>query len=212
MHGKLKSLVVLVFSLIAGIWVYMEYFLNMLPRFFPNMENIEKTILSMAIVVLTIYVLLKLVLGMATKWDRYALLLAYFTVLIFGLLRPDGQYSIGTGDVSWNPIAFLSDIQGDRASQWVMVINLIIFVPMYFLLAVSNVLKGFKGRFFLFQGVAWTLEWMQHILNVGQFDLSDLLLYTVGFLIGYGIALPILKVGIGRYPVEAVRYRPMGRG
>ena len=41
---------------LAGIWIYMEYFLNMLPRFFPNMENIEKTILSMAIVVLTIYV------------------------------------------------------------------------------------------------------------------------------------------------------------
>ncbi|MBV6682394.1 hypothetical protein KV679_01680 [Bacillus sp. JRC01] len=112
MHGKLKSGLVLVFSLIAGIWIYMEYFLNMLPRFFPNMENIEKTIFSMAIVVLTIYALLKLVLRMATKWDRYALLLAYFTVLIFGLLRPDGQYSIGTGDVSWNPIAFLSDIQG----------------------------------------------------------------------------------------------------
>ena len=53
----------------------------------PNMENIEKIILAMLIVIFTIYILLKIVFKLDNKIDSYTILGLYLLVLILGLLR-----------------------------------------------------------------------------------------------------------------------------
>ncbi len=188
------NILLLVISLIGGILLYVGFFMDLLPRFLANMENVEKNILAIIIIILSIYTLLKIVLKLDTRVDRYLLFSLYILVLLLGLLRPDQQHFGETGLYSWNPVGFLSDIEGDTASLIVMIINLIIFMPMYFLLAHTNVLKSFMTRLIGFEVFAFLIEFIQVQLKVGAFDLADIVLYNIGFFVGYFISLPILKL------------------
>lgn len=182
------------FSAIVGILLYVNFFMNLLPRFFANMENIEKNILAVIIIVLSVYILLKIIFNIDTKVDRYLLLSLYILVLLLGLLRPDQQHFGETGLYAWNPFGFLSDIKGDTGSLIVMVINLIIFMPMYFILAYKSVLKRFVTRLIAFEVFAFLIEFLQAQFKVGVFDLADIFLYNIGFFTGLIISLPILNI------------------
>ena len=181
-------------SAIVGILLYANFFMNLLPRFFANMENIEKNILAVIIIVLSVYVLLKIIFKLDKKVDRYLLFSLYILVLLLGLLRPDQQYFGETGLYAWNPVGFLSDIKGDTASLIVMVINLIIFMPMYFLLTYTNILKTFTARLLAFEVFVFLIEFFQAQFKVGLFDLADIFLYNIGFFTGYIVSIPILGV------------------
>lgn len=167
--------------------------MNLLPRFFGNMENIEKNILAILIIVATTYILLTILFKIDNKNERYVLLGLYLLVLILGLLRPDQQYRYATDIISLNPFGFISDIAVNEASFYVMVINLVIFVPFYFLLSHANILKGFLSRLIIFEIFVFFIEYLQFQFSLGLFDLSDIFLYNIGFLTGYVISLPILK-------------------
>ncbi|WOV85750.1 hypothetical protein PGH26_07390 [Sporosarcina jeotgali] len=187
------NILLFVISTGIGIWLYLGFFMDILPRFFANMENIEKNILAVLIIFLSIYTLLKILFNRDTSLDRYLLLGMYIIVLVLGLLRPDQKKFGDTGVYSWNPVGFLSDIKGDTGSLIVMLINIIIFMPMYFLLAQTNVLKTFATRLIVFEIVAFLFELSQAQFKVGAFDLSDVVLYNIGFFVGYFFALPILS-------------------
>ncbi|MDJ0332682.1 VanZ family protein [Planococcus sp. S3-L1] len=191
---KLVKTLLFLVSLLIGSWLYVSFFMNLLPRFFGNMENIEKNILAVLIIVLTTYVLLLILLRIDSKKERYVLLGLYLLVLILGLLRLDPQHRYATGEIGLNPLGFISDISGDEASFYVMVINLVIFVPFYFLLAYANLFKGFWSRLLIFELFILLIEYLQFQFNFGLFDLSDIFLYNIGFLVGYVISLPILKL------------------
>jgi len=188
------NILLFVISTIVGIMLYTGFFMDFLPRFFANMENIEKNILAIIIIVFSVYILIKIVLNLDTRLDRYLLLSLYILVLLLGLLRPDQQHFGDTGLYAWNPVGFLSDIKGDTGSLIVMVINLIIFMPMYFLLAHTNLLKTFVARLIAFEIFVFLIEYLQAQFKVGAFDLADIVLYNVGFFVGYFISLPILNL------------------
>ncbi|MCM3317719.1 VanZ family protein [Rummeliibacillus stabekisii] len=191
---KIMKVLLFSISVIAGILLYIGFFMNILPMFFANMENTEKNILAIFIITFTVYVLLSIIFNLDTKTDRYTLLALYLLVLVLGLLRPDQQYSAKIGLYAWNPFGFISDIQSDNFSLIVMVINLLIFLPMYFLLAYTNILKTFMKRLIAFEVFAILIEYLQAQLKVGIFDLADIFLYNVSFLIGYILCLPVLKI------------------
>jgi hypothetical protein len=48
------NIILFVFSAIVGILLYVAIFMDILPRFFANLENIEKSILAMIIVDLSV--------------------------------------------------------------------------------------------------------------------------------------------------------------
>jgi len=188
------NILLFVFSIIIGTLLYVGFFMDMLPMFFANMESIDKNILAIIIVIFSIYLLLKIVFSLDTKVDRYLLFLLYVIVLVLGLLRPDQQNFGETGLYAWNPFGFISDIKGDFASMIVMVINLIIFLPMYFLLAYTKIFNTFTMRLIIFEIFAFLIEFLQAQFKVGVFDLSDIFLYNVGFFVGCVVFYPILKV------------------
>lgn len=190
----MMKVLLFLFSVLVGVLLYVGFFMDILPMFFANMENIEKNILAIIIITLTVYVLLSIIFKLDTKIDRYLILVLYLLVLVLGLLRPDQQYFGEIGLYAWNPFGFISDIKGDTLSLIVMFINLLIFLPMYFLLAYTNILKTFMTRLIAFEVFAFLIEYLQAQLKVGIFDLSDIFLYNIGFFIGYVISLPVLKI------------------
>ncbi|MDQ0208598.1 glycopeptide antibiotics resistance protein [Alkalicoccobacillus murimartini] len=149
------------------------------------MENIEKNILALVIVITTIFIFIRMVLNVEITLERYIIFIFYLVVLVLGLLRPDNIYS-GESAIALNPFGFLNDIKGDKLSLIIMLINLIIFVPMFFLLAKLNYFRGsFLFIFIFFEVFVFIIEYLQYKMDVGVFDLSDIFLYNVSFFIGY---------------------------
>lgn len=198
------NILLFVISAIVGVLLYVGFFMNLLTRLFANMESIDKNILAVIVIVLSIYTLLKIACNLDTKVDRYLLLALYIFVLVLGLLRPDQQHFSGTGGYAWNPFGFISDIKGDTASMAIMVINLIIFLPMYFVLAYIRVFNTFMLRLLTFELFAFLMEFLQALFKVGTFDLADIFLYNIGFFVGYAVSLPILKV-LNKRPLNKIR-------
>ena len=182
--SKILSTVLIISSILISTILYFYFFINMLPRYFNNMESIEKNMLAYLIIVISIYILMKIVFRIDQKVDRYVLVGVYFLVLLLGLLRPDVNYKVDTF-VSWNPLGFLSAIRVNEASFYVMIINLIIFMPMYFLLSYSNIFNSFNKRLIFFELFIFIIEFLQFKLHIGVFDLSDIFLYNIGILLSF---------------------------
>lgn len=190
---RFLGIVLFLVSALIGSLLYLGYFINMLPRFFNNMENIEKNILAYIIIIWSVYTFMKILFRIDKQMDGYILLCLYFVVLLFGLLRQGINYSIDSS-VSWNPFGFMLDIHTNEASFYVMLINLIIFMPMYFLLAYTNVFNSFYKRLIFFEIFIVLIEFTQYEFNIGVLDLSDILLYNIGFFVGFVFALILLKI------------------
>lgn len=191
---KVIKLILFLISVVFGILLYLKFFMNLLPMFFANMENIEKNILAVLLIIFSTYLLINIVFNLDSKLERYSILGIYLFILILGLLRPDNQNSFKSGLINLNPFSFIADTMIDKSSFLIMMINLIIFVPMYFLLAKANIFNKFIFRFLFFEMFAFLIEYLQFKLNVGIFDLSDLFLYNLGFFVGYIIFLPLLRI------------------
>lgn len=97
------------------------------------MESLNKNILVFFIMLLAIYILLKTVFNFQSKRDEYLLLFLYFFVLVLGLLRPDGAIYVETM-INFNLMSFINDLQMNQISWLIFFINMIIFIPLYFLL------------------------------------------------------------------------------
>ena len=190
---KIKNIIIALFSILMSVGLYFGFFMDKLPLFFPNMENIEKNILALLILIVTIYILLKIVFLIDTKKDRYILLLLYLFILVLGLLRPDKKYG-EMGSLALNPFGFISDIEANQTSILTLAINLVIFAPMYFLLTYTSILNKSFFKILFFESFSILLEVLQFKLNVGTFDLSDILVYNISFFTGYFISLPVLNL------------------
>ena len=78
----------------------------------------------------------------------------------------------------------------DRGSIVIAVINLVLFIPLPILLYANHI----KPRFWAALIVFFVIELLQPALGQGFFSLGDILLYSVGFMIG----MALLKWGIAR--------------
>ena len=71
--------------------------------------------------------------------------------------------------------------------------NLLVFVPLeYFLIELFKV-KKFYVNFILSFGIILLVEIIQYIFKVGVFDIDDLILNSLGFLIGYSLYILVKK-------------------
>ncbi|WP_228471883.1 VanZ family protein [Listeria welshimeri] len=173
--------------------LFFKVFFNILPVYFGNMESLNKNILAFFIMLLAIYILLKMVFNFQSKWDGYLLLFLYFFVLVLGLLRSDGAIYVETM-INFNLMSFINDLQMNQISWLILFINMIIFMPLYFLLTFIPIWNNFIKRWIVFEIIIIIFEALQVFLHVGVFDLADLILYNIGFFIGAGIVIFFQKM------------------
>ncbi|WP_228474447.1 VanZ family protein [Listeria welshimeri] len=173
--------------------LFFKVFFNILPVYFGNMESLNKNILAFFIMLLAIYILLKMVFNFQSKWDGYLLLFLYFFVVVLGLLRQDGAIYVETM-INFNLMSFINDLQMNQISWLIFFINMIIFMPLYFLLTFIPIWNNFIKRWIVFEIIIIIFEALQVFLHVGVFDLADLILYNIGFFIGAGIVVFFQKM------------------
>lgn len=63
--------------------------------------------------------------------------------------------------------------------------NILIFVPYGFFISMASRTRGFFKTLFCSMGLSLCVEFVQLITRVGSFDVDDILLNTVGGVIGY---------------------------
>ena len=163
--------------------------------------NMTKQLIMLAGQVAVFYIVLQLILFRGKGWTRAEKiigLVGYCAVLLVGLLLRNGFYDLSSSFQRWfvwrnfelNPLSFVWDFFADRGSIAIAVINLALFIPLPILLYANQI----KPRFWAALIVFFVIELLQPALGQGFFSLGDILLYSVGFMIG----MALLKWGIAR--------------
>ncbi|MGE7772609.1 VanZ family protein [Viridibacillus arvi] len=191
-------------SSIVGTLLYVNYLYYKLPRFFPNLDGLQKNGLALLIVIFTFYVLIKIVFRIDREFDQYLLFGMYLFVLFVGLVRIDREFSVDS-TIELNPFGFISDITVNPMSIQVLVVNLFIFLPMYFILTHANIFKSFLSKFLFFEAFAIIVEVLQYVLRVGIFDVADILLYNISYFAGCFIYIYFYKIFKGNKKVFKVQ-------
>lgn len=168
--------------------VITQYFYNIVGT------NRIKQLILLAGQAAVFYVILQLILFRGKGWTRAEKIIGlagYFAVLLMGLLFRYGIQDLSTSfrywfvwrNFEWNPFSFVWDFMVDRGSLVIAAINLVLFIPLPILLSANHIKPRFWAALILF----FAIELLQPALAQGVFSLGDILLYSVGFLIGLAL-------------------------
>ena len=120
------------------------------------------------------------------------LFVLYIGVLFYFLIFSDWYGREGTGEYHYNLVLFCEikrfwlyrDVLG-----WVSYANLfgnvLIFIPFGFFMPMASRYRSFFLTLFYSFGVSFFVECFQLVTRVGSFDVDDMLLNTLGGVIGY---------------------------
>lgn len=121
------------------------------------------------------------------------LFLLYIAFMIYVLfLSP--HYNRAVGRVTYNLIPFRTIIgyikyyQHYSLENWLtnLLGNVVVFMPLGFFLPISfKKMDGYKMVLFLTFGSSLAAESLQRFLRVGSFDVDDIILNTIGGVLGY---------------------------
>lgn len=126
----------------------------------------------------------------------YLAILVYFTVLADRFGRADGFDTIRYNLEPFAEIKRFINYKDVSFSMYLLNVvgNIVVFIPMGFLLP----LLGSKGRFlptFLASfGISLCIECVQLITKVGVFDVDDLILNTLGGIIGFVLCFIVHRI------------------
>ncbi len=84
--------------------------------------------------------------------------------------------------------------------------NVLIFVPFGFFLPMASRYRSFFGTMFYSFGLSLCVEVFQLVTKVGSFDVDDLLLNTIGGVLGY-ISFVICNAIRRRYDADRKRQK-----
>lgn len=112
------------------------------------------------------------------KTLEYVLLsITYLILTIYGLFFKYSQHIYGSNlDIIPRYFSYPSNLEA-----FILFVNVIVFLPLGYFFNKLN--YSFKFIFIIILSVA--VEYIQYILHIGIFDLSDSLLYVLGYTIGY---------------------------
>ncbi|MGL4382513.1 MAG: VanZ family protein [Bacilli bacterium] len=116
--------------------------------------------------------------------------LSYFSSLLYLLFFKNSE-TIDSSTLDFIPLFFSHP---SFAQLTLLIGNVIMFIPIGYL---SKDYKLYQSIIFIII-LSFLIEAFQFIFKVGVFDLSDILLYTIGFLIGYFYALIFKKLSLSK--------------
>ncbi len=125
------------------------------------------------------------------------LFVAYFAVLMKLLVFRQGAAGLGGGG-NFVPFKTILDYLNDTPSPGVALFNLagniIIFVPLGFLIPALHRSAKWKTVLAAAFAVSLAFETIQGVFKVGVFDVDDILLNVLGALLGYFVWVGILMI------------------
>lgn len=95
-------------------------------------------------------------------------------------------------------------LHGDEIRRAELLSNIVVFVPFGFFLSeflsstkTQSILKRFENVTFAAFGLSLCIEALQLLLQVGYFEMTDLIMNTVGAFIGAGVSI-LIRTAFGK--------------
>ena len=155
-------------------------------------HGVAPQLLFLLALIVMIYLLIQFIVFRTQYWTRIEIAIgsiAYFIMIMVGLVFRGIKYSLNVNSLSslfslygmdFNPVSFISDFVADHSSVYIAIINLVLFLPLPFIMSINRVKPRFGYAIILFVG----LELIQRLLQQGFFSLGDITLYSLGFVTG----------------------------
>lgn len=131
--------------------------------------------------ILIIYEIFKFFFCKWSKVDKIIITVIYFFILSLVMLA---RINLGSRIFQWNPFAFITDYYDNKNGEFLIpLFNVIMFIPMVTIL--SFFINKKKLVFFIGISIGIIFEVLQVMTMRGIFDLSDIILYLIGIMIGF---------------------------
>lgn len=189
----IKNGLLAIISLVIGFGLHRMLTADLLMLFFPELY-LHNTIHILAILVqgFFIFTIFKQILEKKiSKISMYMIWICYFCILLFVLFIR----LVGNRGINLNPFDFINSLKSDHMFFLTMIMNILIFAPLgYFFRK-----KTFIISLISIVIISLSVETIQYIFKLGIFDIDDILLNTIGFIIGYKLTRSLyyksLKLG-----------------
>lgn len=192
-----KQIIIKLASVIPAVvlGIFFNYYVTMdIASFLVGYGDVRSVIFLFA-QVLIFYSVIQFIIFQTKNWTRVEIVIlsmTYMAVIIVGLVFRSHEPVMSSESLSWwfniqqlelNPFSFVSDFLVDRQSIIVTMVNLVLFIPLPFVLRLNRI----KPRFWIAMLLFMLLELLQPALSQGFFSLGDITLYSIGY--GVGVML-----------------------
>lgn len=174
MNKKILAYTIITFLTLIYLFVFSSYFVSL-----TNLPPVLFNIISSIIVFFYLDIAYKLYIKKYQLYKReiFFVFATYLVVFFYLLFFKSGEV-VDSSTLDFIPLFFYHQ---DYLQYIILVGNIILFVPIGYFYHRYNL--KFNLIFILL--LSFLIEGSQYFLKVGVFDLSDIVLYIIGFYIGY---------------------------
>lgn len=185
MHNKKDYLISAAILLICIPIAYLFYWFFGLPvinRFY-YIDTIQKGVFLYSLHVILFYLFIKVLTKIQIFHFEKIIILISYCILMY--LTFFDRIELLESKINFNPFGIVDTFKEEGIFS--IILNILIFVPFYTALKWLNLKMNNKGYFMIFIIFIFIIESLQYFTLRGFFDVSDIVLYTGGYIIGIGI-------------------------
>ena len=145
------------------------------------------------ILALAFFIFIKFIINkkVNSKYIDLLFCLYFILILMLTLFKNDNGW---TGNINLNPLEVFKDIKSSSNGLILLVGNICMYIPIGIYIEYRFFNKKNTLKIGLFLIYIFLIELIQHILKKGVFDIDDIILNLIGFLIGVFLVKGIKKL------------------
>lgn len=145
------------------------------------------------ILALALFIFIKFIINkkVNSKYIDLLFCLYFILILMLTLFKNDNGW---TGNINLNPLEVFKDIKSSSNGLILLVGNICMYIPIGIYIEYRFFNKKNTLKIGLFLIYIFLIELIQHILKKGVFDIDDIILNSIGFLIGVFLVKGIKKL------------------
>lgn len=145
------------------------------------------------ILALALFIFIKFIINkkVNSKYIDLLFCLYFILILMLTLFKNDNGW---TGNINLNPLEVFKDIKSSSNGLILLVGNICMYIPIGIYIEYRFFNKKSTLKIGLFLIYIFLIELIQHIFKKGVFDIDDIILNLIGFLIGVFLVKGIKKL------------------
>lgn len=145
------------------------------------------------ILALALFIFIKFIINkkVNSKYIDLLFCLYFILILMLTLFKNDNGW---TGNINLNPLEVFKDIKSSSNGLILLVGNICMYIPIGIYIEYRFFNKKSTLKIGLFLIYIFLIELIQHIFKKGVFDIDDIILNSIGFLIGVFLVKGIKKL------------------
>lgn len=170
------NFLLMVFSIIGGYLFYYFISMDVIIRIYHNLNNASGIFIYACHIFFFFWILKVMFKLKITKWEQKIAAILYGILMYLAFFD---RFDLGRREFNINPLDFLT-----TQSIMTVILNIVIFLPFFTILKWLFNNNSNKNNFLIWIFISIFIETLQYITMRGIFDIADIVLYLVGYLIG----------------------------